>query len=320
MRARPDRLRGPAPFGTVERCRPSRLALAVDIGGTKLEVGLVDDGRRACWPASGCPPGGDGGPEELFDSLAGPVAAVLGPARPAGAPDPVVCGVGTGGPMSVGGEEVSPINIPAWRRFPLRRRLRSSPGLPTYVDNDAKALALGEGWTGAARGQRRLPGHGGQHRGGRRHRGRRAPPRRRRRATPGTSATCAWSPTGERCGCGARGCLEAEASGTAIAATTGRPAAGGAAPRSSPARGPSSAGRWPRWRTCSTCAWRWSPARWRSGSGSRSSTPPRPRSTAGPGSTSRPAPASGRAAWAPTAPSSARRRWAGGVWVRGLVG
>jgi glucokinase len=31
-------------------------------------------------------------------------------------------------------------------------------------------------------------------------------------------------PDGRRCGCGAQGCLEAEASGTAIAAVTGRPA------------------------------------------------------------------------------------------------
>src|SRR5207244_316356 len=42
---------------------------------------------------------------------------------------------------------------PAWRRFPLRSRLSEHTGLPTYVDNDAKALALGEGWVGAAAGE-----------------------------------------------------------------------------------------------------------------------------------------------------------------------
>ena len=54
--------------------------------------------------------------------------------------------------MTPGGDEVSPLNIAAWRSFPLRARLAELTGLPTFVDNDAKALALGEGWVGAAAG------------------------------------------------------------------------------------------------------------------------------------------------------------------------
>ncbi len=61
-------------------------------------------------------------------------------------------GVGCGGPMTRGGELVSPLNIPGWRDFPLRARLGALTGLPVAVDNDAKALALGEGWCGAAQG------------------------------------------------------------------------------------------------------------------------------------------------------------------------
>ena len=64
----------------------------------------------------------------------------------------VVCGAGCGGPMSAGGDEVSPLNIEAWRGFPLRARRAELTGLATFVDNDAKALALGEGWIGAAAG------------------------------------------------------------------------------------------------------------------------------------------------------------------------
>src|SRR5207253_8941966 len=66
----------------------------------------------------------------------------------------VVCGVGCGGPMTPGGEVVSPLNIPAWRGLPLRDRLRAIVGIDVFVDNDAKALALGEGWRGAAAGVR----------------------------------------------------------------------------------------------------------------------------------------------------------------------
>jgi len=64
----------------------------------------------------------------------------------------VAVGAGCGGPMDLGGGHVSPINIPAWRGFPLRARLAAHTGLPVFVDNDAKALAIGEGWTGAAAG------------------------------------------------------------------------------------------------------------------------------------------------------------------------
>jgi glucokinase len=136
----------------------------------------------------------------------------------------VVCGVGCGGPMTPGGEEVSPLNIPGWRRFPLRSRVAEATGLPTFVDNDAKALALGEGWRGAAAGVenfiamvvstgvgggivldgRLLDGESGN---------------------AGHIGHVIVEPGGRRCECGARGCLEAEASGLAIAAVTGRPAA-----------------------------------------------------------------------------------------------
>src|SRR5262245_59654610 len=68
--------------------------------------------------------------------------------------DEIACGVGCAGPMTPGGEAVSPLNIPGWRGFPLRARLADALGLPVAIDNDAKALALGEGWCGAARGVR----------------------------------------------------------------------------------------------------------------------------------------------------------------------
>ncbi|MEZ5228047.1 MAG: ROK family protein [Acidimicrobiales bacterium] len=43
---------------------------------------------------------------------------------------------------------------PSWRRFPLAARLAEHTGLPTALDGDAKALALAEGWIGAAVGER----------------------------------------------------------------------------------------------------------------------------------------------------------------------
>jgi glucokinase len=125
--------------------------------------------------------------------------------------------------MSPGGEEVSPLNIPAWRSFPLRSRLAALTGVPTFVDNDAKALALGEGWLGAAAGCRDYLAMvvstgvgGGIVLDGRLLQG--------RLGNAGHIGHVVVEPEGRECVCGGRGCLEAEASGTAIAAVTGQPA------------------------------------------------------------------------------------------------
>ena len=125
--------------------------------------------------------------------------------------------------MTPGGAAVSPLNIPAWRGFPLRSRLAAHAGLPTWVDNDAKALALGEGWVGAAAGERNFIAMvvstgigGGIVLDGRLLDG--------DTGNAGHIGHVIVEPDGRECACGARGCAEAEASGTAIAATTGRPA------------------------------------------------------------------------------------------------
>ena len=120
------------------------VALAVDIGGTKFEAAIVDDTGEIDGRVRVDSTGANDG-EELFGRLVGIVETF-----DLGGVD--VCGVGSGGPMRPNGEQVSPLNIPAWRDFPLRSRLAELTGLVTFVDNDAKALALGEGWLGAAVG------------------------------------------------------------------------------------------------------------------------------------------------------------------------
>jgi glucokinase len=189
--------------------------LAVDIGGTKMAAALVDDDGNLGWRAS-VPTLRGTDAEALWSAL----ASLL---EPVPLDQVAVCGVGAGGPMRERGELISPLNIPAWRDFPLRARLAGLTGRPTFVDNDAKALALGEGWRGAAVGVddylamvvstgvgggiildgRLLDGAEGN---------------------AGHIGHVIVVPEGRRCPCGASGCLEAEASGTSIAAITGFPA------------------------------------------------------------------------------------------------
>jgi glucokinase len=191
----------------------SDTALAVDIGGTKLAVARVDrSGRLTGRRTRPTPALGDA--EEMWER----VAALVEDVRRG---DELVVGVGCGGPMTRAGALVSPLNIPAWEDFPLRDRLAGLTGLPAHVDNDAKALALGEGWVGAARGvsdylamvvstgvggglvvdRRLLDGATGN---------------------AGHIGHVIVEPDGRTCGCSARGCLEAEASGIGIRAATGR--------------------------------------------------------------------------------------------------
>jgi glucokinase len=193
-----------------------QLCLAVDIGGTKLATALVDRaGTVSCDVHAPTPHGAD--PEEVWSALAGLIETVVGHA-PTGSI--AVCGVGCGGPMTPGGQAVSPLNIPGWRHFPLRDRLTTLLGLPVGIDNDAKALALGEGWIGAAKGCDNYIAMvvstgvgGGIVLDGRLLDG--------RLGNAGHIGHTVVEPDGRRCPCGGIGCLEAEASGTAIAAVTG---------------------------------------------------------------------------------------------------
>ena len=114
---------------------------------------------------------------------------------------------------------VSPINIPAWRGFPLRERLAERFGAaPVRVHNDAICLTAGEHWRGAGRGTRNMLGMvvstgvgGGLILDGDLVQG-----------ASGNAGHIGHVPVypddGPVCGCGAVGCLEAVARGPALAA------------------------------------------------------------------------------------------------------
>lgn len=197
------------------------LALAIDLGGTKFAVGLVTRAGELVdrevvhveHHASS---------DELYEDLERIVVSQINRAQEHHGTTPLVVGVGSAGPITKNVETVSPLNIPQWREFPLRERLEMSTGLAVYGDGDAKALALAEGWLGAARGVdnfmamvvstgvgggivlngQLLDGESGN---------------------AGHIGHVIVEPNGRRCTCGGRGCLEAEASGPAIEAITGRP-------------------------------------------------------------------------------------------------
>jgi len=187
--------------------------LAIDIGGTKLAVGVVSTSgvllsrMQAPTPVTG-----------VWSVLEGLIRLQMQET----AVELVACGVGCGGPMTRGGEQVSPLNIPDWRGFQLRSAIEGATELATYIANDAQALVLGEVWCGNAVGVDDVVGmvvstgvgggivlHGKLVTG--------------RLGNAGHIGHVIVEPDGRLCECGAYGCLEAHVSGRSIEAITGRP-------------------------------------------------------------------------------------------------
>jgi glucokinase len=189
---------------------PADACVAVDIGATKAEVALVAGGRVRARERVASREAG----EALLDSLVTLVDS-LGADHP-NAPVGVACA----GPLRDGGEFVSPLNLHQWRDFPLRARLAERTGRRVAVDGDVRALARSEWRVGAAVGLRDFlsmvvsTGVGGALvLDGRLLDG--------RTGNAGHVGHLTVVPGGAPCGCGARGCLEAEASGLALEALTG---------------------------------------------------------------------------------------------------
>jgi glucokinase len=199
----------------------SEVAVALDLGGTKIAAGLVTPQGRLV-DRDQFVIDHDLDAEALWTMVASLVEHQLRRAIDHHRARPVVVGVGSAGPVAPEVETVSPLNIAAWDEFPLRGRLRELTGLEVFGAGDVKALALAEGWLGAAVGRENFLAMvvstgvgGGVVLDGRLLEG--------ASGNAGHVGHIVVEPNGRRCRCGARGCLEAEASGPAIEAITGRP-------------------------------------------------------------------------------------------------
>jgi glucokinase len=197
------------------------VVLAIDVGDSKLAAGvmtmkgdLLDRDDIDIDPALKA--------DALFASLNTIAQAQLERARTHHNARPVAVGVGCAGPVQPDVVAVSPSTIGAWRSYPLRSKLAAATSLNVYGDLGARALALAEGWLGAAQGRSDFLAmvvsttvEGGIVLNGKLLDG--------ATGNAGHVGHIVVEPNGRRCACGSRGCLEAEASGPAIEAITGRP-------------------------------------------------------------------------------------------------
>jgi len=192
-----------------------KYAIGIDIGGTKISLVLGTEkgkilARREVLTRTGS--GTSACVKELISNLRALMLQSCVPPQK-------ILGIGVGCPGAVDAAKGvlprSP-NLPGWARLPLRRLLQKATGLPVFLANDANAAALGEQFFGAGKRAQHLvyvtvsTGVGG---GiivdGKLYAG--------AGSVAGEIGHVSIVPEGKKCACGKRGCLEAYASGTAIA-------------------------------------------------------------------------------------------------------
>ncbi|MGW5850918.1 ROK family protein [Streptomyces sp. NPDC055254] len=204
----------PTPRAAASAAGPS---VAIDIGGTKIAGALVHpDGTMTATTRRPTPRGADADAvmaavtEVVADLAASPLWGAV--AR---------CGIGSAGPVDASRGTVSPVNIGAWREFPVQERVSAElaargADVPTVLVGDGVAMTAAEHWLGAARGHANAlcmvvsTGVGGGlvlnnqlHPGP--------------TGNAGHIGHISVAFDGEPCICGGRGCVESLASGTAIA-------------------------------------------------------------------------------------------------------
>lgn len=188
-----------------------RLILGVDIGGTKVAVGLVDSAGKIV-AQDRKPMVANGTPEDALQAVIRAIDSLVGTA------EVLSIGICAPGPLDPKtGIVLNPPNLPCWRNYPLAAKITEAYHLPVKLDNDANAAALAEVRWGAARGYRYVfyatigtgIGTGIVFDGDIYH---------GNRGSAGEGGHVSIDYRGPICGCGKPGCIEILAAGPAIGA------------------------------------------------------------------------------------------------------
>jgi glucokinase len=193
--------------------------VGVDLGGTNIAAGAMPtDGTREIAMRM-IPTHAEGGAGAVVDRIANLIEEVIAQTRAetgAARSDFLGVGIGSPGPLDrARGVVIVTPNL-GWRDFPLRDEVSSRVNLPASLDNDANCATLGEWWRGAAQGGQNVVAMtigtgigGGLIFDGKLYHG--------ASDSAGEIGHTTIESNGRRCKCGNYGCLEAYASGPAIA-------------------------------------------------------------------------------------------------------
>jgi glucokinase len=193
--------------------------VGVDLGGTKIIAGAMTADGSQCHAVRSIPTDPGRGDEDVAARMVALVEEVIEEtSRASGASRSDFIGVGVGAPGPLDREHGVVLIAPnlGWKDFPLRQRMQDRLSLQTSLDNDANCATFGEWWQGAARGARSVVGltigtgiGGGLILDGALYHG--------SSDMAGEVGHTTIDMNGRYCKCGNYGCLEAYASGPAIA-------------------------------------------------------------------------------------------------------
>lgn len=135
---------------TREASDSSNLYAGVDVGGTNIKIGIVNESGKIV-AQSKFPTEPDKSPSIAIEKSKKTLGEIL---AAEGIDDSRIksVGLGTPGPLDLkSGTILTPTNLPGWRNFPIRDELSSAVGKPAFYANDAGAAAFGEYWAGAGK-------------------------------------------------------------------------------------------------------------------------------------------------------------------------
>ncbi len=188
------------------------MSIGIDIGGTKVAGGVVDEKGVITGRLRRDTPHRSTSPSVVEDVIVGVVETLMADLDPDS-----VAAIGIGAAGFVAADRATVVFAPhlSWRDEPLRDRLTARVAKPVFIDNDANAAAWAEWRFGAARGETHLVMitlgtgiGGGMLWDGQVMRG--------KYGIAGEYGHMQVVPEGHRCECGNRGCWEQYASGNAL--------------------------------------------------------------------------------------------------------
>jgi len=131
------------------------LALAIDLGGTKIEGALVDADGAIIEGSRHRTPTGAGAATDLTVLERGLTEVIDGCRAHPRWNEVVAAGIGAAGPIDITAGTIAPINLPAAHGFAIVAAVRTASGLDAVTLRlDGTCIALAEAWRGAARGVR----------------------------------------------------------------------------------------------------------------------------------------------------------------------
>ncbi|MGH7718768.1 MAG: ROK family protein [Gemmatimonadaceae bacterium] len=194
-----------------------RYIIGVDLGGTNIVVGAMCEDGSGDLRVQVEPTRPEHGADAVVDRIVGMIEQAAAGVRQ-GSARAEILGVAVGAPGPLDRERGIVVVAPnlGWRNFPLRDVIADRVQLPATLDNDANCATVGEWWQGAAKGGRNVVGltigtgiGGGIIIDGQLYHG--------SSDVAGEIGHTTIDSTGRYCRCGNYGCLEAYASGPAIA-------------------------------------------------------------------------------------------------------